>query len=566
MISPMSHDHDHDYDLEREQERERSGEAGWLGAYSEQELPFVTSHVVQPGGVVHLVGAGPGDPGLLTVRGRALLDAADAIVHDALVDPALLERRDPTRPPPELYDVGKRGGEARSARQEDINALLVRLAREGKRVVRLKGGDPFVFGRGGEEAQALAEAGVPFDIVPGVTAGIAAAAYAGIPVTHRGLSTSVTFVTGHEDPEKGTSQTDWSALARTGGTLVLYMGVKRLPEIVRRLVEHGMQEDMPAAAIEWGTFGRQRTVVATVGTLPDEMRRAGLAAPVVTVIGWPVVLRDEIAWFDRRPLFGRRIVVTRPMESSALAERLRAHGAEVLAVPATRIEPIESPLADDAFDRLDEFDWLVFTSRNAVRYFWERLRRRGLDARALAHVKIAVIGSGTGEALLRCGLAADVVPERFVAEGLLEALREREDLVGARVLYLSAEGSRQVLPEGMETLGAAVEVVPLYRSVPHEAEAAEPLRTALAKDEVDLVTFTSASTVHGFVATVGEELARRVPAVSIGEVTSAAARDAGITVAREAAEATLDALVEAVISATEELPPRAPARDERGVE
>jgi uroporphyrinogen III methyltransferase / synthase len=496
---------------------------------------------------VYLVGAGPGDPGLLTVRARELLDSCDAVVYDALANPDLLARREgDSRPAPELHFVGKRGGDGRSSRQEDINDLLVRLGREGKRTVRLKGGDPLVFGRGSEEAQALAAAGVPFEIVPGVTAGIAAPAYAGIPVTHRGLATSVTFVTGHEDPAKDETQTDWAALARAGGTIVLYMGVKRLPEIAAALAAGGLPADTPAAAVQWGTYAKQRTVLATLATLAERAEAARLGAPVIVVIGRAVQLREEIAWFDARPLFGRRVVVTRAAaQAGALSERLRALGADVLEMPATRVEPLDpAPLAA-ALARLGEYDWMAFTSQNAVRLVWEALRAAGLDARALAGVRVCTVGSATGEALLARGIAVDVVPIRFVAEGVLEALAGRTDVQGARVLYATAEGARDVLPAGLRALGAVVDVVPVYRSAPDGA-GAEQLRQALADGAVDLVTFTSASTVHGYVQAVGAELARRAPAASIGPVTSEAARAAGITVAVEAAESTIPGLVAAV--------------------
>ena len=496
---------------------------------------------------VYLVGAGPGDPGLLTVRARELLDSCDAVVYDALANPDLLARREgDSRPAPELHFVGKRGGDGRSSRQEDINDLLVRLGREGKRTVRLKGGDPLVFGRGSEEAQALAAAGVPFEIVPGVTAGIAAPAYAGIPVTHRGLATSVTFVTGHEDPAKDETQTDWAALARAGGTIVLYMGVKRLPEIAAALAAGGLPADTPAAAVQWGTYAKQRTVLATLATLAERAEAARLGAPVIVVIGRAVQLREEIAWFDTRPLFGRRVVVTRAAaQAGALSERLRALGADVLEMPATRVEPLDpAPLAA-ALARLGEYDWMAFTSQNAVRLVWEALRAAGLDARALAGVRVCTVGSATGEALLARGIAVDVVPTRFVAEGVLEALAGRTDVQGARVLYATAEGARDVLPAGLRALGAVVDVVPVYRSAPDGA-GAEQLRQALADGAVDLVTFTSASTVHGYVQAVGAELARRAPAASIGPVTSEAARAAGITVAVEAAESTIPGLVAAV--------------------
>ena len=493
-------------------------------------------------GIVHLVGAGPGDPGLLTVRGRAVLDRCDVVVHDALANPALLPDD------AERVFVGKRGGDARSWKQEEINALLIEGAQAGKRVVRLKGGDPFVFGRGSEEAQALSAAGIPFEIVPGVTAGIGAAAYAGIPVTHRAVATSVTFVTGHEDPAKDATQTDWAALARAGGTIVLYMGVKTLPGIAARLVEGGMSPDMPAAAIQWGTHPHQRTVVATLATLSARAAAEGISAPVITVIGPVVELREEIAWFERRPLFGQRIVVTRASaDAGALSEKLRELGAETILMPAIGIEPLDGAVLRDAIARLDDADWVIFTSRNAVDLFWDALRGLGRDARALATVKLAAIGPGTSDALLARGLAVDVLPERFVAEGLLEALRERGDMDDAHVLYIAAEGARDVLPAGLSALGAAVQMVRAYRAVP-DGTGAEGLRERLTSGSVDLVTFTSASAVRAYVDLVGPELAALVPAATIGPVTSEAARDAGLTVALEAAMSTIPGLVEAVVA------------------
>jgi uroporphyrinogen III methyltransferase / synthase len=497
---------------------------------------------------VYLVGAGPGDPGLLTVRARELLDTCDAVVYDALANPELLRGRDADeRRPPELHFVGKRGGDGQSARQEEINALLIRLGRDGKRTVRLKGGDPLVFGRGSEEAQALAAAGVPFEIVPGVTAGIAAPAYAGIPVTHRGIATSVTFVTGHEDPTKDEAQTDWQALARAGGTIVLYMGVKRLTSIATALMAGGMPADTPAAAVQWGTYARQRTVTATVATLADR-----LVAPVITVIGPAVRLREEIAWFDRRPLFGRRIVVTRARaQAGALSERLRELGADVLEVAATRVEPLDPAPLREAIGRLGTaagYEWVVFTSQNAVRLFWEQLRAAGRDSRALSGSTICAVGPATGEALLAHGIAVDVMPERFVAEALLDALADRADVPGARVLYATAEGARDVLPQGLRDLKAQVEVVPIYRSVVDGA-GADALRTALTEGAVDLVTFTSASAVRGFTEAAGPALTARAPAASIGPITSEAARAAGMTVAIEATESTIPGLVEAIVAA-----------------
>jgi uroporphyrinogen III methyltransferase/synthase len=499
-------------------------------------------------GIVYLVGAGPGDPGLLTLRGGELLVTCDAIVYDALANPALLALAQVTQraTPVEMHDVGKRGGTTDSARQDDINALLVRLGTEGTRVVRLKGGDPLVFGRGSEEAQALAAAGVRFEIVPGVTAGIAAPAYAGIPVTHRGMATSVTFVTGHEDPTKESTQVNWDALAKSGGTIVLYMGVKTLPNIAAALTSGGLSPDTPAAAIQWGTYPRQRTVSATLSSLSAAIAREGLAAPVITVIGDVAALRGEIGWFDRRPLFGKRIVVTRARsQAAALSERLAAAGAEVIEMPATRVEGTDAAPLRAALEKLNTFDWLIFTSQNGVHIFWETLRAIGRDARSLNGVKIAAVGPSTADALLERGLAVDIAPNRFVAEALLDALRDRGDMKGKRVLYAAAEGARETLQDGLDELGANVQRVTLYRSVPDGVGATE-LRERLAHGDADLVTFTSASSVHAFVDAVGNELATKIPAASIGPVTTDAAEKVGFDVVIEASRSTIDGLAESI--------------------
>jgi len=499
-------------------------------------------------GKVFLVGAGPGDPGLMTVRGKQLVDSADAIVYDALANPAVLPPDARETGMPELYYVGKRGGAGarESVSQEDINSLIVKLAREGKRVVRLKGGDPFVFGRGSEEAQACNDATVPFEVVPGVTAGIAAPAYAGIPVTHRGLATSVTFVTGHEDPAKATTQTNWAALAKSGGTIVLYMGVKTLPAIARALIDGGMPREIPAAATQWGTLWKQRTIVSTLEKIADRAAAENLTAPVITVIGWSVVLREEIAWFEKRPLFGKRIVVTRAtQQASALTVQLRDLGADVIEMPATQIARLDLSPLRGAMTKLRDFRWLVFTSQNAVAIFWEQLLASGRDARALAGLKLSAVGPATAGALLERGIAVDTIPERFVAEGLLEIMRARDDVSGSRVLYVTAEGARDVLPAGLRELGAEVEVIQAYRSI-SDGEGADRLARSIERGNVHLVTFTSGSSVRAYVEAVGADLATRVPAASIGPQTSEALRAAGIEVRYEAQESTIDGLVAAI--------------------
>jgi uroporphyrinogen III methyltransferase/synthase len=498
--------------------------------------------------MVYLVGAGPGDPGLLTVRGRELLASCDTVVYDALVNPILVDDTwlGRTRDAEKIF-VGKRGGQP-SMDQDAITALLLQLAREGKRVVRLKGGDPMVFGRGGEEAIALAAAGLAFEVVPGITAGVAAPAYAGIPVTHRAVSTSVTFITGHEDPGKDKDQTDWAALARAGGTLVLYMGVSRLAKIASALIEGGRSPGTPAAIIEWGTYPRQRTVTATLATLAETAAREKVIAPSIAIVGDVVKLRDEMSWFDRRPLFGHTIVVTRAREqASQLRGALETAGATVIEAPAIRIEPLDKLGLRRALDDIASFGWVVFTSRNAVEIVWAELRERGLDARAFAANSIIAVGPGTADALLSHGLAVDLIPDRYVAEGIIEKLRAREDVRGERVLFPRAAGARELLPDALREMGAIVDEVEIYRTVP-DPSGLEALSAALDAGSVDLVTFTSASTVRHFVDALGPERARTVRGASIGPVTSEAARALGVRIELEATESSIASLVESIIS------------------
>jgi uroporphyrinogen III methyltransferase/synthase len=478
---------------------------------------------------VFLVGAGPGDPGLLTRRGEALLRTADVVVYDRLASPALLEL---ARSKAELVDVGKAPGRA-AMTQDEINALLVERGRAGKDVVRLKGGDPFVFGRGGEEAEACIAADVPFEVVPGVTSAIAAAAYAGIPVTHRGVSTSVTIVTGHEDPTKPGSDTDWDALARAGGTLVILMGAGRLPEISKALIAGGRAESTPVAAVRWGTRPEQHTVRATLATIAD----AGVEAPSAIIVGEVAAL--DFAWFETRPLFGMSVVVTRAREqSSALRSWLEAMGAEVLELPTIAVEPLEFTLPD-----LAPYKWVVFTSANGVDVFFERgLGRTGHDARALASAQIAAIGSGTAAALERHGIVADLVPERFVAESLVDAFARDE----GRVLVPRAETARDVLVSGLEGKGYTVDVLDVYRTV---AATPDPETVArVRRGDVDAITFTSSSTVTNFVDVVG--IPEPQPTViSIGPITTAQATELGLRVDAEADPHTIEGLVGALLVA-----------------
>lgn len=482
---------------------------------------------------VYLVGAGPGDPGLLTVRGAELLRRADVVVYDRLASPALLALAPAGA---ELVAAGKSPGDV-DLTQEQTNQLLVEKGRVAECVVRLKGGDPFVFGRGGEEAEALAAAGVEFEVVPGITSAIGAAAYAGIPVTHRGVSTHFTVVTGHEDPAKDRTDVDWGALARAGGTLVILMGAGRIGEIARLLVEGGRPPETPVAAVRNGTRPDQRTVRATLATVAD----AGIRAPSAIVVGDVAGL--DLSWFESRPLFGRTVVVTRAREqASALSARLEELGAEVLELPAIQIAPLAFTLPT-----LAGFEWLVFTSANGVRaFFADGLAPAGLDARALAGLRVAAIGPGTDRALAAHGLRADLIPERFVAESLLEAF-PAPSAPGARVLLARAELARDVLPEGLAERGYDVEVLPVYRTLPATPDPAMVERVRAGR--FDAVTFTSSSTVDNFCATVDPRPDPFPLVVSIGPVTSATARGRGLRVDAEAEQHTIDGLVATLLSA-----------------
>lgn len=494
-----------------------------------------------PNGFVSLVGSGPGDPGLITVKGMRRLREADVVIFDRLAAPELISN---VSAEVELIDAGKQPGNP-GLGQEEINRLLIEKARAGKRVVRLKGGDPFVFGRGGEEALACARAGIRFEVVPGVTSGIAAPAYAGIPVTHRGVSTSVTLVTGHE--ENSRDAVIWGELARTHGTLVLMMSVASLPEISAALIEGGLGPATPAAAIEWGTRPSQRVIIASLGDLPERATEARLRAPAAIVVGDVVSLRAEIGWLERQPLWGRTILVTRAREqASQLAMILADLGAEVVTFPLIAIESAEDtrPLLD-ALERLGGggFSWVVFTSANGVERASSAMAEVGLDSRAFAGVKVAAIGPATADALGRIGITADLIADVASSEGLLDTFPK--DGRGEQVLLIRAETGREVLPRGLRERGFDLEEVAAYRTVIVD-DGADDLKSKIAEGEIDLVTFTSSSTVRHFVDLIGTNHLPEIVAC-IGPATARTARDLGITPTLVAEEHTIDGLVEALI-------------------
>ena len=491
-------------------------------------------------GKAFLIGAGPGDPGLLTVRAAELLARCDVVLYDRLIPPGVL---DPAAARgAELVYVGKEPGRP-SMPQEEINAKLVELAGAGRTVARLKGGDPFVFGRGGEEAEALAAAGIPFEVVPGITAGVAAPAYAGIPVTHRDGASAVAFVTGHEDPEKPDSVIDWDALAAFPGTLVFYMGMKNLERIAWSLVEAGRPEGEPVAVVERGTTSRQRAVRGTLGDIVARVAEAAVKPPAITVVGAVVDLRDDLAWFESgRPLLGRTVVVTRAREqASALAERLSAElGAEVVAAPVITTAPLPPEEVDASLRPIGDYDLVCVTSQTAIDPLFAALRRQGADARALP--RVAVIGRATQEALAARGIDADVVPERQVAEGMAEALAG-EAVEGRRVLVARAAEGRDVVPDALRERGAEVDVIALYRTVP-----LPPSRASIeAAARADYVTFTSSSTVRYFVEAIGDAFPRTARIVSIGPATTATARELGLEVHVEAKRHDVDGLIDALL-------------------
>ena len=527
---------------------------------------------------VYLVGAGPGDPGLLTIKGLECVRKADVIVYDRLAHPSILAE---AKPGAELIYVGK-ASSAHTMIQDDINALLVEKAREGKIVTRLKGGDPFVFGRGGEEAETLHEAGIPFEIVPGITSAIAVPAYAGIPVTHRGLCSTLGIITGHEDPAKTESSIKWDKIATGIDTLVFLMGVENLPNIVRNLVDNGRDPSTPIALIRWGTRTEQETLTGVLSDIVERVKTADFKAPAITVVGEVVNLREKLRWFDNRPLFGKRVLVTRSRDQAgALSDFLREHGAEPVEFPVIRICPIiedngsgisnpgpttfedspgyviPDPTANDPEDGPgyvipdpSVYDWLLFTSANGVRATLDYLLSTGRDVRALAGPKIGAIGPKTAEELTKLGVRVDFTPSEFVAEAVVDQFPE--DPSGERILILRAAEAREILPEKLTERGATVDVVPIYRTELEQSDAAR-VREMLLNGEVDIITFTSSSTVSNFIELIGQDAAKQLPPsvqiACIGPITAKTAEEHGLKPTVVAGEYTIEGLVKAILEA-----------------
>ena len=498
---------------------------------------------VEGPGTVFLVGAGPGDPGLITVKGARCLRTADVVLYDRLVDRRLLAMAPPHA---ELIDVGKVRGD-KPDRQEAINALLIEKARAARRVVRLKGGDPFVFGRGGEEAEALSGAGVPYQVVPGVTSAVAAPAYAGIPLTHRGYASSFTVVTGSEAPDKDESAIAWDKLAGLGGTIVVLMGWERLEEIVSTLVREGRPADTPAALVQWGSESYQRTVVGTLADIVGRARKSDIGPPVAVVIGEVVRLRDRLNWFDSRPLFGKRVLVTRSRsQASALSELLLSEGAEPIEAPTIEVRPLDDTAElDDAVRSFSRYRWVVFTSANAVDAVFDRLTAQSLDARALRDTRVAAIGEATSARLRDRGVIADVVPKESVSTSMAEALRGHV-AAGDTLLIPQADIAGDELRTGLGRAGAEVHHVVAYRTVTPEASA--ELVSALLEEGVDVVTFTSSSTARNFARLLDGDVGRLgdTRVACIGPLTAATAKRLGMDVHVVAETSTVVGLVDAI--------------------
>ncbi|HWX20893.1 MAG TPA: uroporphyrinogen-III C-methyltransferase [Candidatus Binatia bacterium] len=508
---------------------------------------------MKPRGMVYLVGAGPGDPGLLTLRGAELLARAEVVVYDALVNAELL-RLAPSSA--EIIYGGKRARD-HAIPQNELNELLIAKARAGKTVVRLKGGDPYVFGRGGEEAEQLADADVPFEVVPGISSFVAVPNYAGVPLTHRGIASKLTLITGHEDPAKEASQIDWAQVAKTPGTQVIMMGTDRIGQIAETLVGHGMDPETPIAMVRWGTTGHQQSIDGTLANIGEVAARTKIGPPTVAVIGEVVKLRPKLNWFEHRPLFGRRVVVTRARDQAPqLSSRLRDLGAEVLEVPTIKLEPpTHRELLVDALLELNSYDWLVFTSPNGVTSFFEYFFRQFHDMRDIGGARIAAVGPATAKKLKELHLQVDLMPDEALGAAIAEAFAEYETVENLRICLLRAEVANPELPAALEALGAIVDDIACYKTVP-ETEDPGGVAAKLLESGADWLTFTSGSTVEHFHARF--ELPtwlKRFPETkiaSIGPETSKTLAVLGVQPTVEAKQHTIDGLVGAVLGAVKQ--------------
>lgn len=499
-------------------------------------------------GKVYLVGAGPGDPGLLTVRGKECLEQADVVVYDYLSNPALLRF---ARSDVELVYAGKQASK-HTLTQDEINACLVKHGKAGKIVTRLKGGDPFVFGRGSEEAEELRKAGIPFEVVPGISSSIAAPAYAGIPVTHRSMATAFMVITGHEDPTKTETQVDWKNVAEFFGTRIILMGVERIEVIAGELMKHGVPGKMPVAMVRWGTTGHQQTITGTLKTIAGVVKKSGFTAPAVTIIGEVVKLRETLDWFEQRPLFGKRIVVTRSRDqASELVRSLTELGAEVLEIPTIKITPPKNPAPlAEAVKAMGEYDWVLFTSPNGVDAFFKAFFATHQDLREICGVKIGAVGRTTAQKVLDFHLEVDFVPKEFTTEGLLKEFRAEVDCENLRFLLPRADLADAKFARGLEELGGIVDDLEAYATVP-ETEDPTGHRARLLAEGADLVTFTSSSTVTNFCNLVDVPALRekfpQLKFASIGPVTTKSAIERGLSVQVEADVHTVQGLVDVIL-------------------
>jgi len=501
------------------------------------------------GGRVYLVGAGPGDPKLLTLRGKECLEEADVVIYDYLANPALL--RHATKEFVELIYVGRRG-RGHYLKQAEINSLLIEKAQKGKTVLRLKGGDPFVFGRGGEEAEVVANAGIPFEVVPGISSAIACPAYAGIPITHRTMASSASIVTGHEDLTKQDLGVTWKVFAQESGTLVILMGVRNLPTIVQALLNEGKSSTTPVALIRWGTRSSQCTITGTLEDIVQKSMDVQIDPPSVIVVGDVVTLRDKLNWYERRPLFGKKVMITRALsQASECSDLLYKYGAETIECPTIEmIPPLDISELHRAIDEIEDYDWIIFTSVNGVAYFMRHLHDRNKDLRILHRLSLCCIGPRTAEELRRHGLIPDIIPETFQAEGIIDALKPI-GLKGKQVLIPRAEVAREILPDILRSLGAVVVVPPVYRTIQPEHDVAWA-KEMLRMRDIAVITFTSSSTVRNFVDLFGgrdlvHELLLNTPIASIGPITSSTVKEFGLVPTITPIESTIPALVDSIV-------------------